>query len=234
MKKEAFYNWLSDRLRNQTRLTIAACSGMVVVGLLALLIQGGLLYLLLSVAYSPAVGAAVVLLLLGLGTLFVWTTAPQHLNGREHDVQVGFNTVTITLMPTLANAWTYAMGSMETDQSIPERLVKLFLLIPRMFVTAWYVFQRIELAKEIDAENCGKVIRLVLRKSESVQVTEVAEKWPDMDIRATMKQLSLIDGVVFLTRGEPAISIANRFKDDLDKAVDDAQSDRDPALASFD
>lgn len=234
MKKEAFHAWLSERVRNQARLTMAACTGMVVVGLLALLIQGGILYLLLSLAYNAAVAVAVLLLLLGIGGLYVWTQAPGYLDGREHDVEIGFRTVTIKLMPTLANTWTYAVGSLETDQSIPERLVNLFLLIPRMFITAVFVFRRVAVVKEIDVESCGKVIRLVLRKSESVQVADVAEKWPDMDIPATMKQLSVIDGIVFLTKDYVAISIANRFKDDLEHAIDQSSPDQEPAGTPFD
>ena len=220
MKKEVFNEWLRKRVEFQVKVTIGACAGMVALGLLALLIQGGLLYFLLSAAYgSRILAAAVVLLILcGMGA-YVWVTGPTKLADADHEVQTGFKTITVRLAPTLSNAWTYAMGSMDSDQSIPERIVSLFMLIPRFFWTAWYVFGRITQVKEIDSESCGKVIRMVLKRSERVEAAEVAEKFKSMDMPTTLRQLSLIDGVVFLTKESVGISLANRFKDDLEQSL---------------
>ena len=235
MKKEEFYEWLRKRNEFQVKLTIGACAGMVALGLLALLIQGGLLYLLLSLAYgSKVLAAAVVLLLLtGMGA-YTWKTAPQKLADTEHDVQTGFSSLSVRLAPTLSSAWTFAMGSMESDQSIPERIVSMFMLIPRFAWTAWYVFQRIEQVKAIDAESCGKVIRMVLKRSERVDASAIAEKFKTMDLPVTFRQLSLIDGVVFLTKDSVGISLANRFKDDLEQGASSAKPVSASSASPFD
>ena len=220
MKREAFNSWLENRVDTQTKLTIGACAGMAALAALLFLIKGGILYLLLSVAYgSGLMAATVVLLLVGGASMFVWKTAPSQLTDSEHEVHTGFRTMKLQLAPTLAHCWTFAMGSLESDQSFIMRIVSLFMLIPRLSWTSWYVFGRIEQTKQIDIEMCGKVIRMALKKSERVEVEEVAEKFKSMDIPVTLRQLSLIDGIVFLTKDGVGISIANRFKDDLEAGL---------------
>ena len=96
----------------------------------------------------------------------------------------------------------------------------MFMVVPRMFWAAWYLSQRIQDVKEIEVEECGKVLRMVLKKSERVEVIEVAEEYPKMDIPKTIRQVSLIDGVVFLTKESVGLSLARRFHDDLEKWLD--------------
>lgn len=235
MKKEYFNAWLKNRVDSQARITIAACAGMAVLGLLVFVIQGGLLYLVFSTAYgSRFLGMMIVGLIFGGMGLVTWLGAAKPLMDAEHEVAAGFGNVKVGLAPTLSNAWTFAMGSMDSDQTVPQRILNLVMLSPRLLRTAVYVQGRIQRVKDIDVENCGRVLRLVLRKSERVDVAAVAEKFPDLDLAAVLRDLSLIDGVVFLTKDSVGITLANRFKDSLEAELANVQPSQAADASPFD
>ena len=218
MKKEQFNTWLSGKVELQAKITIGACVAMACLGLLAFLVQGGLLYLALSAGYgSRVLAAAIVLAIFGGMGVYIFRTAPRTLCDGRHKVEIDGQNVTIRVAPTMSNAWTFAVGSLESDQSIPERIFGLMMIVPRMFWTAFYVFNRIDEVKRIDVEDCGKVLRLLLRKSERVEAEDIASKWQQMDLPKTLRQVSLVDGVVFLTKKGVGLSLAKRFTDMLEK-----------------
>ncbi len=220
MKKSDFNAWLTKRVEFQSKVTMSACVGMAAVGLIAFIVQGGLLWVLFWAAYgSKWMAALIVLLIFGGMGVFTWLTAPKELHDQEHEVAADRGDLTVHLAPTLSTAWTYAMGSLDSDQSIPERIFGMMMIVPRMAWTSKYVFGRIQQVKEIDIESCGKVLRLLLKKSERVEASDVADRFDDMDVPTTLRQLSLMDGVVFLTKDSVGMTLANRFKDDLEKGL---------------
>ena len=93
-----------------------------------------------------------------------------------------------------------------------------------MFWSARYLYGRIADVREIDVHQCGRIIKMLLKKSERADVTEIADKYPKMDIALTIRQMSLIDGVVFLTKGPMGLSLAKRFTDDLENEIDEITS----------
>jgi hypothetical protein len=218
MKKEQFNTWLSSKVEFQAKITIGACVAMACLGLLAFLLQGGLLYLALSAGYgSRLLAATIVLAVFGGMGLYIFRTAPRTLCDGRHKLQIDDNTVTIRVAPTMSSVWTYAIGSLESDQSIPERILGIMMVVPRMFWTASYVFNRIDEVRQINIANCGKVLRLLLKKSERVDATAIALKWHQLNLPRTLRQVSLIDGVVFLTKDGVGLSLAKRFTDTLEK-----------------
>ena len=235
MKKSEFNAWLVKRVEFQTKVTVGACAGMAGVGLLAFIVQGGLLWVLFWAAYGSGwLAALVVLLIFGGMSVFTRLTAPKTLCDQEHEVEAENGDVTIHLAPTLSSAWTYAMGSLESDQSIPERIFGLMMIVPRMAWTSKYVFGRIQEVKEIDVASCGQVLRRLLKKAERVDATDLAERFPDMNLPKTLRELSLMDGVVFLTKGEVGLTLANRFKDDLEKGLPSVKAAVAPQGSPFD
>ncbi|MCP4507564.1 MAG: hypothetical protein GY826_14375, partial [Fuerstiella sp.] len=144
-------------------------------------------------------------------------TAPETLCDGRHKLQIDDNAVTIRVAPTMSNVWTYALGSLESDQSIPERIFGIMMIVPRMLWTASYVFNRIDEVRQIDVAECGKVLRLLLKKSERVEAADIASKFSRMDLPKTLRQVSLVDGVVFLTKEGVGLSLAKRFTDMLEK-----------------
>jgi len=234
MKKSEFNAWLTKRVEFQSKVTVGACAGMAGGGLLAFIVQGGLLWLIFSTAYgSYLLGGLFILLIFGGMGVFTWLTAPKELHDEEYDVTTPNGDVVIRLAPTLSTAWTYAMGSLDSDQSIPERIFGLMMIVPRMAWTAIYVFGRVQEVKEIDVESCGKVLRRLLKKAERVDASDVADRFPDLDLPKTLRQLSLMDGVVFLTKGEVGMTLANRFKDDLENGLPSVKAAAAPQGSPF-
>lgn len=220
MNKDEFNNWLADRKNSQAKLVISAIIAMCAIGLVAFLVQGGLLYLALAAGYNRVTGIVVLIGLFGGMGYFTWLTGPKTLKDEPHKVELPDHTVEVMIAPSMSNAWTYAMGSRESSLSIPERIFALFMLVPRLFWTAWYLSKRVSDVREIDVRECGAILRFVLKKAERVDATEIAEKRPQTDLPVTLRQLSLIDGVVFLIRGKLGLTLANRFKDDVEKGIE--------------
>ena len=118
------------------------------------------------------------------------------------------------------------MGSRDSDISVPERIFGMFMMVPRMFCTAWYLFKRAADVKDIDVRECGAILRFLLKKAERVNVHEIADKRPKTELTKTLRQVSMIDGVVFLSRGEIGLTLAIRFKDEVEKAMSGGNAER--------
>ena len=234
MKKEDFNAWLDRKVEFQTKITIGAVVATSCLGLLGFLLQGGLLFLLLQWGYGGPVAFLAVTGIFGGMGFFVYLTAPNQLRDATHEVRISSRRIVVNIAPTMSSAWTFGFGSMDSDQSIFERIFAMLMIVPRMFWTSWYVYQRVDDVRQIDVAECGKVLRMVLKKAERVDVTEIAEKFTKMDIPRTLRQVSLIDGVVFLTKGSVGISLANRFKDDLEKGLSDENAVSDGNSSLFD
>ena len=219
MKKEDFNSWLASRVQTQVKITISACVAMSVLGLLAFLFQGGLLYALLTWGYGRFIAVMALLGIFGGMGVFTWLTAPKTLCDEVHEVSLTDSDVKIRIAPSMASAWTFAIGTLESDQSVPERIFGMMMLVPRMFWTAWYLSSRIKDVREIDVTESGKVLRLALKKAEKVEAAEIADKFSKMNLPEILRQVSLIEGVVFLTKGKLGISLATRFRDDLEQGL---------------
>jgi len=219
MNKADFNAWLTRRVEFQSKITLGAVASMVGLGLLAFLFQGGLLFVLLKWGYGTFIAVMAILGIFGGMGLYTWVIAPKVLRDERHQVLINDRKATVKVAPTMAHAWTFALGSMDSDQSIFERIFGMMMVVPRMFWTAWYLSNRLQDVKEIDVPECGKVLRMLLRKAERVEVTDVAEKFSKMEVTHVVRQVSLIDGVVFLTKDGIAMTLANRFKEDLEKGM---------------
>jgi len=219
MNKEEFNSWLTERIESQTKVTIGGVVAMVGLGLLAFLIQGGLLWFILSLSLGGLLAAILVVAIFAAMGYYVYMMAPKKHRDSRHKAEVGGKKVKIRVAPTMANAWTFALGSTDIDQSILERAFGLMFIVPRMFWTAWYLHKRAAAVRDIDVPTCGKVLRMLLQKAERVNVDEIAEKFSSIDLVKTLREVSLIDGVVFLTKESVGLSLANRFKDDLEQGL---------------
>lgn len=217
MKKEQFHQWIRGKVDTQVKLVYAAMAAMIVLGLIGLAIQAGLLYAIFSFAYGRAVGILVPLITFGSMGFFTWLVSPKILKDSSHKGTVDGETVKVRVAPTMSNCWTFALGSLEIDRSIPERILGVMLIVPRLFWTAWYLFQRAEDVKQIEVPECAKVLRFALKKAERVELDEFSNRFEGMDLPKTLRQVSLIDGVVFLTKRGFGMSLANRFTEDLEQ-----------------
>lgn len=218
MKKDHYRRWFADQLVLQNRLLIGAMAAMVGLGLIATLFELTLFASILRIGFVGSWTLAILItLMIQGGILFAtWLRMPRRLADAVFQADNDHTVMIINVAPTMTAVWTYALGSLETNRSAVERLLGMLALPQRLFCAAWFVWQRIEQLKTIDVNECASVIRLVHKKAERVEVKEIADELTLPNLPATLRHVSLIDGVVFLTRRSVGLSLANRMVDDME------------------
>ena len=219
LKKEEMRQWLRDRLQLQSRLATGALAGMVVLGLIATLMEFGLFFVIIKIGFirdSPAVLAflatAMILAVIQAATLF---RMPKQLADVEHEAELEESIVIIKVASNMSAVWTYALGSMESDRSWVEILLGLLSLPQRLCSAAWFTWQRKKELLSVAVEPCAAIIRLLHKEGERVELKTIAADLNTGDLVPVIRQLSLIDGVVFLSQKNFGLSLANRLVDDI-------------------
>lgn len=218
LKKEQMRRWLTERLQTQKQLVMAAMVGMAVIGTVATLIEFVLFYLIIRIGFIQS-GVLAMLATLGiLATIQYFTLLwmPKQLADIDHE-SVSEDEVTIVKSAaTMSAAWTYAFGSLESDRTWVEILLGLLSLPQRMFAAAWFSWQRKGEIEAVEIAPCALILRLLHKEAERVDLKKITEEVELTDLTQTLRQVSLIDGVVFLTRNSVGLSLANRLVDDIE------------------
>ncbi len=220
LKKEEMRQWLRDRLQLQSRLTTGALAGMIALGAIGTLMEFILFYFIIRGGFfrDPAprilsfLATAAVLAAIQAVT---WLRMPKQLADVEHEAELEDGVTLVKVAPTMTAVWTYAFGSLESDRSWVEMLLGVLSLPQRLCSAAFFTWQRQKELLSIAVEPCAAIIRLLHKEGERVELkTIVAEIDPD-DLVSVLRQLSLIDGVVFLSRKTFGLSLATRLVDDI-------------------
>jgi len=218
LKKEQMRRWLTERLQTQKQLVMAAMVGMAVIGTVATLIEFVLFYLIIRIGFIQS-GVLAMLATLGiLATIQYFTLLwmPKQLADIDHE-SVSEDEVTIVKSAaTMSSAWTYAFGSLESDRTWIEILLGLLSLPQRMFAAAWFSWQRKREIEAVEIAPCALILRLLHKEAERVDLKKITEEVELTDLAQTLRQVSLIDGVVFLKRNSVGLSLANRLVDDIE------------------
>ena len=218
LKKEQMRRWLTERLQTQKQLVMAAMVGMAVIGTVATLIEFVLFYLIIRIGFIQS-GVLAMLATLGiLATIQYFTLLwmPKQLADIDHE-SVSEDEVTIVKSAaTMSAAWTYAFGSLESDRTWVEILLGLLSLPQRMFAAAWFSWQRKGEIEAVEIAPCALILRLLHKEAERVDLKKITEEVELTDLAQTLRQVSLIDGVVFLKRNSVGLSLANRLVDDIE------------------
>ena len=217
MKKEEFRQWVTDRVASQTRLVTAAVCIMAVFGLVAFLIEAIVVKWIIVTGFvgSHSLAWLITLAILGTVLLATWLRMPKHLADGSYPAEINGAEVSIAVAPAMGVVWTFALGSIDSDRTLIERLLGLLAMPQRLLCAAWYVYHRVQQLRALNIPGCAAVLRVLFRKAERVEVSEIAEKLPNTNLPPTLHDVSLIDGVVFLTRRTVGISLAPRLVDDL-------------------
>jgi len=218
MKNRGFKSWVFNRIKTQRKFTTAAALGMATAGLVLFLVQAGILYMIFAYAFAfsrPAALLAIIAIAGGM-SVYSWTQATQDLRDRKHKAKCNDETTTLNIVPGNPQVWSWAFGSMDADQSIPEKIIGLTMLVPRLFCGAWFTWQHLEDIKNIDAATTLKVLKVLFRSDHSVRAQTISNELRDADLNKAVRDISLLDGVVFLTNDEISLTIAPRLHDDLE------------------
>ena len=71
--------------------------------------------------------------------------------------------------------------------------------------------------KTVEINDCSAVIRLLHRQAERVEVSKLVEELQLANLPATLRDVSLIDGVMFLTRRSVGLALTNRLVENMDE-----------------
>ena len=219
MKKDEYRRWFSDQLLLQNRLLIGAITAMIGLGLVATLLEAGIFAVILWLGFHFSwIPAFVVAFgILGAVLFLTYLGLTKQLSDAEHEVEQDAEVLTIRTAPTMTAVWTYALGSLETDQTWVERLLGRLALPQRLFCAAYFTWQRMEQLKTVDINDCSAVIRLLHKEAERVEVSKLVEELQLPNLVTTLRNVSLIDGVMFLTRRSVGLSLTNRLVDNMEE-----------------
>ena len=218
LKKEQMRRWLTERLQTQKQLVTAAMAGMAVIGAIATLMEFVLFYLIISFGFidSKIVAMLVTLMILATIQYFTLLWMPKQLADIDHESVSEDEVTVVKSAATMSAAWTYAFGSLESDRTWIEILLGLLSLPQRMFAAAWFSWQRKGEIEAVEIAPCASILRLLHKEAERVDLKKITEEVELPDLAKTLRQVSLIDGVVFLTRNSVGLSLANRLVDDIE------------------
>jgi len=189
---------------------------MAAVGFVLLLIQAGFFYMVFAYAYSRSTAVLAIAGIFGGMGMYAWNLAQQGLRDRRHKAKCNDEKITLNIVPGNAQVWSWAFGSMDSDQSILEKIVGLTMLVPRLFCASWHTWQHMEDLKNIDADTTLKVLKILFRNDLSVRAQAISDGLSDADLNKAIRDVSLLDGVVFLTKDEISLSVAPRLHDDFE------------------
>lgn len=216
MKKRGFRSWVFNRIETQRKLTAAAAIGMAAVGLVLFLIEGGILYLLFRGLHSHTTGILVVAGLFGVMGLYSWEQAKKDLKDGRHKTLYNDEKVILNVVPATSQVWSWAFGSMEPDRSIIEKFIGIAMMVPRLFCAAWHTWHRLEDIRNIDSETTLNVMKILFRSDHSVSPQSLASGVGDAGLNKAVRDVSLLDGVIFLTNKGISLSIAPRLSENLE------------------
>ena len=220
MKKDEYRRWFSDQLLQQDRLLIGAITAMVGLGLVATLMEATVFAVILHIGFIP--GPWILAFFVAFGILggilfFTFLRLSKQLGDTEHEFEQEGEMILIRAAPTMTAVWTYALGSLESDQTWVERLLGKLALPQRLFCAAYFSWQRMQQLKTVDINDCSAIIRLLHREAERVEVSKLVEEVRLSNLAATLRDVSLIDGVMFLTRRSLGLSLTNRLVENMDE-----------------
>ena len=218
LKKEQMRRWLTERLQTQKQLVMAAMAGMAIIGTFATLMEFVLFYLIIRIGFLKSGAPAMLATLMILATIQYFTLMwmPKQLADIDHESVSEDEVTVVKSAATMSAAWTYAFGSLESDRTWIEILLGLLSLPQRMFATAWFAWQRKGEIEAVEIAPCASILRLLHKEAERVDLKKITEEVELPDFAKTLRQVSLIDGVVFLTRNSVGLSLANRLVEDIE------------------
>ena len=216
-KKRGFKSWVYKRINDQRKLIFWAAAGMAGLSLTLFLLQAGFFFILFAIAgYSFTTQMLVIVGLYGTMGLYCWNRSQQELVDRKHKAVVDHDTVKLSIAPATSEVWSWALGSMDSDRSIVEWISGILLIVPRLGCAAWYIWERVSDVHCIHEDTTLKVLKVLFRSEHAVRPQAIQDAIGEDDLVRAIRDISLLDGVVFLIKDDFTISIAPRLSDDLD------------------
>ena len=181
------------------------------------MLEGGIFSVILGIGFVDSWILAFVLAFGILGAILsvTYLGLSKQLGDAEYEVELDGSIRTIRTSPTMTAVWTYALGSLEIDQTWIQHLLGKLALPQRLFCAAYFSWQRMAQLKTVDINDCSAVIRLLHKEAERVEMSKLVAEVQLSNLATTLRDLSLIDGVMFLTRRSLGLSLTNRLVENM-------------------
>ncbi|MCA9061033.1 MAG: hypothetical protein KDA85_21120 [Planctomycetaceae bacterium] len=225
MKKSDYRRWLSDRLNVQSNLLMGATAAMSIMGCIAIFIELIVAGWILSVGFcGTLIGWLLAFVIVGVALVVTFARLSKTLPDARHETMLGETPFEFSTAPSMGVVWTYALGQIDSDRGFVDRLLGTLALPQRLLCGAWYVYHRWDQVLAVDVAPCAAVIRLLIREDKGVEIHEIAEKVTTENLSRTLHQVSLIDGIVVITRRKTALSATPRLNEDIQEWATKHQS----------
>ncbi len=218
MKKEQARRWLQQWLKHQQQVTKASVLGLAGLAAGAWLLELGLTTVIAYVGFLRSWGLALLVSggVLGLVQWLTLRRISEHLGDRQASgTEQNAEAAEYRLAQPLSAVWMYAFGSMDTDLSWQEKLVAVLCMPQRLTAAAVFTKQRMQELRQLNTDICAAVIRHLYREAERVEISELASELQLRNPVAAIREVSLIDGVLLLTRRNAGLSLAGRLAENI-------------------
>lgn len=218
MKKEQAKRWLQEWLQHQQQVTKYSFLGLAGLSAAAWVLELGFVTVILRLGFVGSWLSAFVLSGAALG-LVQWLTL-RRLSENLGDrvvvvVDANSGEVQYRLAQGLPAVWTYAFGSMDTDLSWQEKLVAMLCMPQRLAAAAVFANRRQRELQQVSTDHCAAVLRYLYREAERVEISKLAEELQLKSPVTVIREVSLIDGVLLLTRRTAGLSLAGRLAESM-------------------
>ncbi|MEX0717431.1 MAG: hypothetical protein WD066_12630 [Planctomycetaceae bacterium] len=222
MARRSVALWLREKVRREARLSLAG-------GLALFALGAALLWLTYWAAYGLAAfylewmwpdddalkpWAALAL----VGLLFVGNAllSRAYLDHLEMDLDP-HHSLKLGVFRATGFGWAYAFSSPARAHASFKMILTILFVGPRAMMGAWRSCVRARELQQVDVKNCVPVLRIALHRQRRVPFVELADTLPDVDWQSAVRQLSLLDGVVFLPSEPAGLAVTPSFADEFER-----------------
>ena len=220
MKKDQARRWLTQKLKSQQQVTLASVAGLAILGSIAWSLELAAAMLILRIGFLPSQFLAFFTAAGILAAVQYFTILRLHVDLGDVRALQKISEVSQSEYATaqpLSAVWMYAFGSMDSDRFWYEKLLGLLCMPQRLCSAAWFAWKRTEEIRQLNTESCAAIIRHLFREAERVEIDELATKLSLPNPVRAIREVSLIDGIMLLTRKTTGLNLAPRLVDELNE-----------------
>lgn len=220
MAKKKLGRWFAENVERTTKYCRIGSVALLPASLIVAWLTYWIIWVTLFMSFMPLFGlssSALDYLSYGLlATVFVW----QFLRGSEFEETYRFSgesesgTLKLNFARATGNGWV-----MLFDPGVAHAFVKvialLYLTSPRMLGLAWMLHRKANRLEQMDVPICSRVIAMLIKAQGRVPIEKIASEFPEADISSLVQPLADVDGVVFLEKGGPGLTLAPRFLEEF-------------------
>ena len=216
-----FERWFANRVAESIRMcrigSVALIPGALLVAFLTYWIVWLTVLMGVGVLFGLSWTTIYVLAALFLIVLFAWQfTAGKNFEESYRFAGKGPSTIELNVAQMTGNDWVVLL-----EPGVAGGLIRvislLYLTAPRMVALSIMLHNRGERLKRMDVDACAKVMMHLVKAQGRVPFEKIEEAFPDADLSQIVQPLADVDGVVFLNKDGPAVTLAPRVVEEYEQ-----------------